>query len=144
MDQHGADAVRWFMAAVGSPWSARRVGHNTLQEVVRKTLLTYWNTAAFQSLYGRTAGWSPSDVRPGARPTGRCWTAGCCPSCNALVRDVDAAMDAFDTHEAGKLLVGLRRRPVQLVRAPQPPPVLARRPGGPGHAARGADARSRC
>ena len=27
MDEHGADAVRWFMAASGSPWSARRVGH---------------------------------------------------------------------------------------------------------------------
>ncbi len=64
MDQHGADAVRWFMAAVGSPWSARRVGHNTLQEVVRKTLLTYWNTVSFQALYGRTAGWSPSDADP--------------------------------------------------------------------------------
>ena len=27
MDEHGADAVRWFMAAGGSPWQARRVGH---------------------------------------------------------------------------------------------------------------------
>ena len=25
MDQHGADAVRWYMLAAGSPWSARRV-----------------------------------------------------------------------------------------------------------------------
>ena len=76
MDQHGADAVRWFMAAVGSPWSARRVGHAALQEVVRKTLLTYWNTVAFQSLYARAAGWSPSAAdpapadRPAARPLG--------------------------------------------------------------------------
>ena len=29
MDEHGADAVRWFMAAGGSPWAARRVGHTT-------------------------------------------------------------------------------------------------------------------
>ena len=28
MDQHGADAVRWFMLAGGSPWQARRVGHS--------------------------------------------------------------------------------------------------------------------
>ncbi|MCW2677447.1 MAG: ileS, partial [Modestobacter sp.] len=34
MDRHGADAVRWFMLAGGSPWSARRVGHETLSEVV--------------------------------------------------------------------------------------------------------------
>ena len=25
MEAHGADALRWFMAAGGSPWSARRV-----------------------------------------------------------------------------------------------------------------------
>ena len=27
MERHGADALRWFMLAGGSPWSARRVGH---------------------------------------------------------------------------------------------------------------------
>ena len=27
MEQHGADALRWFMAASGSPWAPRRVGH---------------------------------------------------------------------------------------------------------------------
>ncbi len=63
MDAHGADAVRWFMAAGGSPWQARRVGHAAIQEVVRKTLLTYWNVVAFQSLYARTAGWEPGESR---------------------------------------------------------------------------------
>lgn len=103
MDQHGADAVRWFMAAVGSPWSARRVGHNALQEVVRKTLLTYWNTVAFQALYGRTAGWSPSpaDPAPADRPVLDRWVLS---ELNTLVARVDAAMAAFDTHETGKLL----------------------------------------
>jgi isoleucyl-tRNA synthetase len=103
MDQHGADAVRWFMAAVGSPWSARRVGHNTLQEVVRKTLLTYWNTVAFQALYGRTVGWSPSasDPAPADRPVLDRWVLS---ELNTLIRKVDAAMATFDTHESGKLL----------------------------------------
>ena len=31
---------------------------------MRKTLLTYWNTVAFQSLYARTAGWTPSQGAP--------------------------------------------------------------------------------
>ena len=71
MDQHGADAVRWFMAAGGSPWAARRVGHGTIQEVVRKTLLTYWNTVAFQALYARTSELGPVRGRPGpGRPPG--------------------------------------------------------------------------
>jgi isoleucyl-tRNA synthetase len=103
LERHGADAVRWFMAAVGSPWSSRRVGHNTLQEVVRKTLLTYWNTAAFQALYGRTAAWSPSetDPAPADRPVLDRWLLS---ELHTLVRAVDTAMEGFDTHEAGKLL----------------------------------------
>jgi isoleucyl-tRNA synthetase len=103
MDQHGADAVRWFMAAGGSPWSARRVGHNTIQEVVRKTLLTYWNTVAFQALYARTADWAPSaqDPLPADRPLLDRWLLS---ELNILVREVDAALDGFDTQRAGKLL----------------------------------------
>ena len=76
MDEHGADAVRWFMAAGGSPWAARRVGHATIQEIVRKMLLTYWNTVAFQVLYARTGrldavrGRPGAGRAPGARPLG--------------------------------------------------------------------------
>ncbi len=33
IEQHGADALRWFMAANGSPWAARRIGHGALEEV---------------------------------------------------------------------------------------------------------------
>ena len=103
MDEHGADAVRWFMAAGGSPWAARRVGHGTIQEVVRKTLLTYWNTVAFQALYARTSGWAPaaSDPAPADRPVLDRWLLS---ELHALVAQVTAAMDNYDTQRAGKLL----------------------------------------
>ncbi|GAA4784261.1 isoleucine--tRNA ligase [Streptomyces sanyensis] len=103
MDQHGADAVRWFMAAGGSPWAARRVGHSTIQEVVRKTLLTYWNTVAFQALYARTAGWAPSeaDPAPGERTVLDRWLLS---ELHTLVDQVTKAMESYDTQRAGKLL----------------------------------------
>lgn len=103
MDQHGADAVRWFMAAGGSPWAARRVGHGTIQEVVRKTLLTYWNTVAFQALYARTSGWAPSaaDPAPADRPLLDRWLLG---ELNTLVEGVTASLESYDTQRAGKLL----------------------------------------
>ncbi|HEV2343940.1 MAG TPA: isoleucine--tRNA ligase [Actinocrinis sp.] len=103
MDRHGADALRWFMLAGGSPWSARRVGDTTIQEVVRKTLLTYWNTVAFQALYARTGGWSPSpsDPAPADRPVLDRWVLS---ELGRLVADVDAALENFDTQQAGKLL----------------------------------------
>ncbi|MFF6848193.1 isoleucine--tRNA ligase [Streptomyces antimycoticus] len=103
MDQHGADAVRWFMAAGGSPWAARRVGHGTIQEVVRKTLLTYWNTVAFQALYARTSGWAPSaaDPAPAERPLLDRWLLG---ELGTLTEQVTEALEAYDTQRAGKLL----------------------------------------
>ena len=69
MDQHGADAVRWFMLASGSPWQSRRVGHTAIADIVRKNLLTYWNTVSFLSLYARSAPWSPP-ADPPAAPRG--------------------------------------------------------------------------
>ncbi len=104
MDEHGADAVRWFMVAGGSPWQARRVGHGTIQDVVRKTLLTYWSTASFQSLYARAAGWVPGagPVAPVAeRSALDRWALS---EVHRLAVGVTDALDAFDTQRAGRLL----------------------------------------
>jgi isoleucyl-tRNA synthetase len=103
MDRHGADGVRWFMLASGSPWLPRRVGHASIQEGVRKVLLTYWNTVSFLSLYGRANSWSPADGVPPAadRPVLDQWALS---ELNRLVKDVDAALDRFDTQRAGARL----------------------------------------
>jgi isoleucyl-tRNA synthetase len=103
MDEHGADALRWFMLASGSPWQARRVGHTAIADVVRKTLLTYWNTVSFQSLYARTAGWAPADGAPAPqiRPVIDRWVLS---EAQQLARGVDLALESFDTQRAGRLL----------------------------------------
>ena len=101
MDQHGADAVRWFMAASGSPWSARRVGDTALQEVVRKVMLTYWNTVSFHALYARTNGWSPAaGVTAPSHVLDRWLTS----ATQRLVVKVTEALEGFDTQHAGQLL----------------------------------------
>ena len=104
MDEHGADALRWFMFASGSPWASRRMGHHALQEVVRKVLLTYWNTASFLSLYGRTANFEPgvTPVPPlTERPLLDRWALS---EAHRVARDVDAAMEVFDSQRVGALL----------------------------------------
>src|SRR5690606_9003659 len=84
-------------------WAARRVGHGTIQEVVRKTLLTYWNTVAFQALYARTSGWAPSeaDPAPADRPLLDRWLLS---ELHALTDQVTKALEGYDTQRAGKLL----------------------------------------
>lgn len=104
MDRHGADAVRWFMLAGGSPWQARRVGHETLSEVVRKVLLTYWNTASFFTLYASTNGWDPvTSPAPAAvdRPLLDRWALA---SLATVTDGVTRALEEFDTQTAGRLL----------------------------------------
>jgi isoleucyl-tRNA synthetase len=125
LDAQGADAVRWFFAVSGSPWGQRRIGPHVLDEIVRKVLLTYWNTASFLVLYanagsdGETDTGSGGDARsaapwtpetgadapaPGARPLLDRWLLSEVHRC---VRDVTADLEAFDTAAAGRRLAAL-------------------------------------
>ena len=102
MDQHGADAVRWYMLAAGSPWAARRVGHDSINEVVRKTLLTYWNTVSFHSLYANASKFELSQTPALTdRPLMDRWIIS---ELNTLVQVVDNALEDFDSQVAGRAL----------------------------------------
>ncbi len=131
MDQHGADALRWFMAAGGSPW--QRAGSGTRRSrrsSARRCSPTGTPRRSTRCTPARTTGrrWRSPAPAVADRPLLDRWAA---------VRDAPAgaatstaALEAFDTQRAGRLLADLRRRPVQLVRAPVAPPVLGRRPVG--------------
>ena len=101
MDQHGADAVRWYMLAAGSPWSARRVGHDSLSDVVRKTLLTYWNTVSFFSLYAQANNFEIIGAEKISEVTMDRWIIS---ELSALTLAVDNAFENFDSQEVGRLL----------------------------------------
>ncbi|MBV9870008.1 MAG: isoleucine--tRNA ligase, partial [Frankiaceae bacterium] len=99
-ERHGADALRWFMLTAGSPWSARRVGHHSLDEVVRKMLLTYWNTTSFLVLYARANGWTPGG-EPGTPTELDRWARS---ELHRTVQEVTEALEDFDPTRAGRRL----------------------------------------
>ena len=110
MEAHGADAIRWFFAASGSPWSTRRIGAGTLDEIVRKVLLTYWNTVSFLVLYANAAAaqgraWGPeqaADAPPARdRPLLDRWLLS---ELHATTREVTSSLEGFDTAAAGRRL----------------------------------------
>ncbi|ABW14447.1 isoleucyl-tRNA synthetase [Parafrankia sp. EAN1pec] len=106
-DRHGADAVRWLMLAGGSPWSDRRVSHESIEDIVRKILLTYWNTASFFALYAGAADWCPTGAdgsgegaaAPAERPVLDRWALS---ELADTVAEVDAALEGFDALRAGR------------------------------------------
>ena len=101
MDEHGADSVRWFMLASGSPWQARRVGHQAIREVWRRTLSTYWSTVSFQALYAQTSDWTPDSTPTAPAHVMDRWALS---RAQSLVIAVDEALERFDSQQAGRLL----------------------------------------
>ncbi len=105
LERHGADALRWFMAASGSPWSQRRIGHKVLEEIASKVLRTYWSLASFQSLYARANDWEPGATASTGEPAvldrwARAETA-------RVAAEVDAALEDYDSARGGRALAGL-------------------------------------
>jgi isoleucyl-tRNA synthetase len=105
-ERHGADALRWYMLCGGNPWAARRIGDQVLDDVVRKVLLTYWNTASFLVLYANANGWTPGDPAPAVeeRPLLDRWAIS---ELHRVVQEVDAALESFDSTRAGRALAQL-------------------------------------
>ncbi len=103
MDKHGADPLRWQLLCVGNPWSNRRVGDETLEEVVRKVLLTYRNTLSFFVLYANTEGWSPERAASpsGPPPLMDRWLIS---ELHATAMHVTKALDNYDSTSAGRRL----------------------------------------
>jgi isoleucyl-tRNA synthetase len=102
IDKYGADPMRWFFLASGSPWSARRVSMDVFEDIVRRFVLTLWNTYAFFVTYANiddpdlAAAPPPADRGPLDR-----WMLS---RLNGLVRDATADMEAFDATTAGRRL----------------------------------------
>jgi len=102
IEAHSADAVRWFFAVSGSPWATRKIGPGALDDIVRRVLLTYWNTASFLVLYANAATGEALD-EPAPAPAERApmdrWLLS---ELNLVVREVTAALEDFDSAAAGR------------------------------------------
>ena len=62
LEAQGADALRWYMLTAGTPWSARRVSVEIIEESLRKFLLTLWNTYSFWVTYASLENFDPSGL----------------------------------------------------------------------------------
>ncbi len=100
IDRFGADALRWFMVAGGSPWAARRVYLEAFEDVVRRFLLTLWNTYAFFVTYANLDEPDLSSVPPASdRPPIDRWALS---RLAGTVRSVGEAMNRYDVTAAAR------------------------------------------
>ncbi|HZL64286.1 MAG TPA: isoleucine--tRNA ligase [Thermoleophilia bacterium] len=95
LDHQGADAFRWFMFSSQQPWSPRRFSADMVDEVVRKFLLTLWNTYSFFTVYANIDRFDPAaNVVPlEERPLLDRWLVG---ELNTLIQTVTDGLEAYD------------------------------------------------
>jgi len=95
MNVHGADALRWYFFTAGPPGQERRVSINLVGDVVRRFLLTLWNTYAFFVTYATIDGFDPTEPRIpwGERPVLDRWILS---ELNQLIEKTTEAMEGYD------------------------------------------------
>jgi isoleucyl-tRNA synthetase len=101
LDRYGADPLRWFMLAGGSPWVSRRLSPEVLEEVTRTFFLTLWNTHSFFTLYARLAGFDPATPPSGVPTALDRWVLA---ELADTVAEVTGRLDRYDPAAAGRRL----------------------------------------
>ena len=101
--EFGADATRWYFYSAVAPGSDYRVSPELIRDVVRRFILTLWNTYKFFCEYARIDGWDPGGPAPavGERPELDRWCLARLAEC---VDGVRAALDAYDATAATRLI----------------------------------------
>jgi isoleucyl-tRNA synthetase len=108
IDEHGADAFRWYYFTSKQPWDGYRFSTETIGEGVRQFLLQLWNTYGFYVLYANANGVAKPDA-----PGGRDGTASneldrwVLSRLNATVETVTERLEDYDTTFSGRAIAEL-------------------------------------
>lgn len=102
IEQHGADALRWYMLTNASPWDDLKFNPAALEEGARRFFSTLHNTYSFLALYSNVDGLSPRLPRLPEKPSE--FDRWMLSRLGTLHRDVTAAYEDFDLTQAGRLL----------------------------------------
>ncbi|TAK14191.1 MAG: isoleucine--tRNA ligase [Anaerolineae bacterium] len=89
----GADAFRWYLYTASPPGNARRFSVELVGEVVKNFTLTLWNVYSFFITYASLDEWTPQAGASVEYSSLDKWMRS---SLHTLVRDVTAALEAYD------------------------------------------------
>jgi isoleucyl-tRNA synthetase len=97
INEHGADAMRWYLYTASPPGQERRFSSRLVGEVIRNFTLTLWNTYSFFVTYANLDGWKPDANEETAYSALDRWLLS---TLHTLVRDVTEALETYDVINA--------------------------------------------
>ena len=101
LDQHGADALRWYLFTATQPGEPRRFSARLVNETLRRVLMTLWNVYSFFTSYAAIDEFHPDQRPTDWRPENELdrWVLS---ELNALVSQVDGYLETYDPTNAGR------------------------------------------
>ena len=101
LDEHGADALRWYLFTASQPGEARRFSSRLVNQTLRQVLLTLWNIYSFFVGYAAIDKFDPSQKPADWKPENELdrWVLS---ELNELVAEVDRCMENYDPTNAGR------------------------------------------
>jgi isoleucyl-tRNA synthetase len=93
LDEHGADAFRWYFFTSKQPWDGYRFSTDAIGDGVRGFLRQLWNTYAFLDRYAPEQHSEPTDLDR--------WALS---RLSATVTEVTERLDAYDATTAGRAI----------------------------------------
>lgn len=101
MNEHGADATRWYMISNANPWDNLKFDTEGIIEVKRKFFGTIYNTYSFFGLYANLDAFSykEPDVPVQERPEIDRWILS---ELNSLIKVVDIAYGEYEPTKAAR------------------------------------------
>ncbi len=101
LDEHGADALRWYLFTASHPGEARRFSSRLVNETLRRVMLTLWNVYSFFTNYASIDQFHPDQKPENWKPENELdrWILS---ELNALVEQVDGCLASYDPTNAGR------------------------------------------
>ncbi len=98
----GADALRWYMLTACPPGNVRRFSTDQITQVLRKFLLTLWNTYSFFVTYANIDRFDPNSApSPKLDSDLDRWVIS---ELNQLIHQVDSGLQNYDPTGAGRAI----------------------------------------
>lgn len=93
INQHGTDAMRWYLYTATPPGQERRFSSDLVGEVVRNFILTLWNIYSFFVTYANLDKWKPDQSHQVLYSPLDQWLLA---ELHSLIRDVTQAYENYD------------------------------------------------
>ncbi len=101
LNKQGADALRWYFFTGVSPWLPKNFSMRAVDEVIRKFMLTLWNTYTFFVIYANIDNFNPYNYELEVKDRFELdrWILS---ELNRTIKKVNDLMDNFNVTESGR------------------------------------------